>query len=442
MYRVIFILLLGVQCFGQTYDTTHLHLDNDQRPDISLIRLQDDSTYKFVEIRFTEEMVFALNDDSLPFFSSQDSVSKLDIVSRNTGAMNSFMASDDCNLTPVYYPFLFTKGKVSSLGWLRVENGVVILTCSDGPFCQGPVCVSRYKHSVSNFADSVIVIGTTYSDKISQCTAIAGNDVAFCASDSTFQIGSDTLGGKPTASGGYPPYTYHWDISDFYSPKYVFKNLSDTSVANPTLFEVNDGMIYLTVTDSLGLKCRDTVKTQRSSFVYLTVVSSENCPLTLGDTTRFNSITFGGISPVTCKWSSTKYMLPSDTNSCFPRFVLDGSYSQTHFNGFGGVVMVDSIGCTASRLPSCNSYLVPVDETSMSSFSLFPNPATNGFAIELFEQSSGKIDVIDMFGRSVFVEEFNSEKRLLINQYLSPGTYSVNVFFDSGESVSSKLIVN
>ncbi|MFO8053784.1 MAG: hypothetical protein R6U19_01290 [Bacteroidales bacterium] len=62
-----------------------------------------------------------------------------------------------------------------------------------------------------------------------------------------------TLGGDPAASGGTPPYTYNW------SPAY---NLSDTTVANPSL-NVDSALTYtLQVTGANGCTDQSSVKVE------------------------------------------------------------------------------------------------------------------------------------------------------------------------------------
>lgn len=73
----------------------------------------------------------------------------------------------------------------------------------------------------------------------------AGNDKVICMN------AQDTIGGKPTASGGFPPYQYQW------SPGI---GLSSTTIANPIITNPQTRNYIVQVTDGAGCIKRDTVQ--------------------------------------------------------------------------------------------------------------------------------------------------------------------------------------
>lgn len=78
-----------------------------------------------------------------------------------------------------------------------------------------------------------------------QPTANAGTDKEFCSGSNA------TLGGSPSASGSYSPYTYSWSPST---------GLSNSTVANPTCSALTTTTYALTVTDNDGTVATDQVK--------------------------------------------------------------------------------------------------------------------------------------------------------------------------------------
>lgn len=75
-------------------------------------------------------------------------------------------------------------------------------------------------------------------------SANAGNDQLICIGNPA------TLGGNPSAQGGYGGYSYSWTPN---------VSLSGTTVPNPTATPSQDVTYFLTATDSLGCLAVDTV---------------------------------------------------------------------------------------------------------------------------------------------------------------------------------------
>ena len=75
-------------------------------------------------------------------------------------------------------------------------------------------------------------------------TANAGNNTMICPG-TTY-----TVGGTPTATGGIPPYTYHWTPN---------VNISNVNVANPIVNPTVPTWYFVRVTDSTGASKTDSV---------------------------------------------------------------------------------------------------------------------------------------------------------------------------------------
>ena len=78
-----------------------------------------------------------------------------------------------------------------------------------------------------------------------ELTVNAGNDKVLCMNI------QDTIGGKPTVSGGFPPYQYQW------SPAL---GLSSTTIANPIITNPQTRNYILQVTDGAGCTKKDTIQ--------------------------------------------------------------------------------------------------------------------------------------------------------------------------------------
>jgi gliding motility-associated-like protein len=135
------------------------------------------------------------------------------------------------------------------------------------------------------------------SISFAQLAVNAGQDKFICPAATT------AIGGSPTVSGGFPPYTITWAPST---------GLSSSTIQNPTATGINTITYTLTVKDS-----RDSIKTDQVSVVVDDILKmgagndKEYC------LTGSNSVLIGAstnyLTPYTFKWSPS-YAL-SDTTS-------------------------------------------------------------------------------------------------------------------------------
>ena len=204
-----------------------------------------------------------------------------------------------------------------------------------------------------------------------QCTANAGNDTVFCMGGCV--LPDLFLGGNPTATGGTTPYSYCWETT------YQVGNLTftasdfldDTTIANPQFLgggENNDIIPFiLTVTDSLGNTCKDTINIRISKFAVLT----GDFYISQGDTVQLYPGVYGGIPPLSFQWSPN-YNLSCDTIEN-PLAWPDSSVSYY-------VGIIDSVGCSPDPV-FANVTVYPTNISTQShpvkDIVVFPNPAKN-----------------------------------------------------------------
>ncbi|NTW31598.1 MAG: hypothetical protein HGB12_03070, partial [Bacteroidetes bacterium] len=156
--------------------------------------------------------------------------------------------------------------------------------------------------------------------------AIAVNPLSITAGAA--KIGPGTLGGSPTATGGYGTYVYAWSPST---------GLSGTSIANPTATACVTNTYTLTVTDINTCSATSSVTVTRNlSASAGGNVNSNVCPNTI---TIGPAVGTGGTGTYTYSWTPSAGMANSTTATPTPLFGSSSTYT---------VVITDGGGCTAS----------------------------------------------------------------------------------------------
>ncbi|NTW31930.1 MAG: hypothetical protein HGB12_04790 [Bacteroidetes bacterium] len=152
--------------------------------------------------------------------------------------------------------------------------------------------------------------------------AIAVNPLSVTAGAA--KSGPGTLGGSPTASGGYGTYVYAW------SPA---AGLSGTTIANPTANACTTTTYTLTVTDINTCSATSSVVVTKN----LTVSAGSNINIYSGYTLIGPAVGSGGAGSYTYSWSPTSGMTGSTTTS--PTVINIASYT---------VTITDANNCTAT----------------------------------------------------------------------------------------------
>jgi poly(3-hydroxybutyrate) depolymerase len=83
-----------------------------------------------------------------------------------------------------------------------------------------------------------------------------------------------------------------------------------------------------------------------------------------------------------------------------------------------------------------------LNEVALTEFVLYPNPATHEVRIEVMNESSFSIAVLDLSGRMIFTREYNQSTATIDISALTAGNYLVQVKgFQNGTVEAKKLIV-
>jgi len=269
----------------------------------------------------------------------------------------------------------------------------------------------------------VLFLGNITSTN-AQCIANAGPDQVGCNANG---FDSLQLGGNPTAIGN-GPFTYAWEshfsIGSF--NLYASDFLDDTTSANPKLIsDVYDQVFYVTVTDSIGGYCTDSVLINYSSFMYH-LGGCKTYFINQGDSVFcsgwMNPI--GSLPPFTYLWQPSHGLRDSTSEAFWAK--PDSSISYR-------VTVTDSAGCSATG-PDVYCIVVNkmgVDEniSSKNAVRVFPNPAKNQVEILIsFVTNETKTIVIsDGAGKEILSTQFQDEKLTVNSSQFRTGIYFFNI---------------
>ncbi|MFH1320610.1 MAG: hypothetical protein ABII90_08155 [Bacteroidota bacterium] len=280
-----------------------------------------------------------------------------------------------------------------------------------------------------------------YSEAV-QCIANAGNDKVVCISFTgmdTIQIGSN-----PTATGGIPPYTYTWETT-YTIGIYILTAsdfLDDTTTANPKI--INPAIIdnadkltfYLTIFDSIGNTCVDSVNVQVSQFCQ--TAEDKSRTINQGDTVQLYPGIGCGIPPITYQWTPN-YNL-SDPNVSNP-------YTSPDTTTYYIVTIIDSAGCQESDQDIFQVYVIPVGINKKSKeerrIKITPNPFINSTIIE-FENKKGEKYILILYksiGQVVKrIDNIVTGKIIIARDNLISGLYFFQLYNDTEIVGHGKLI--
>ena len=89
-----------------------------------------------------------------------------------------------------------------------------------------------------------------------------------------------------------------------------------------------------------------------------------------------------------------------------------------------------------------NTCLASINELSEATFSIFPNPTSNSFTLQLNENKAVNLKIYDIQGRIVFqTEEVEMEQTIDASNWHS-GYYIVSLQTENGQLQTKKLIKN
>ena len=263
-------------------------------------------------------------------------------------------------------------------------------------------------------------------------TVDAGVDQIICSTQ--WGVDTTTIGGQPTATGGYPPYTYNWSF-EYPIPVsntviiYGSELLNDTTLANPKIVghtwgnELDLPYMVLTVTDSVGSIVSDSVHLIFSVFAFR--IQSYSTFLNQGDSVLFTEVPDVqlGVGSLTYLWKPNHGLSDSTQIS---NFWMKPDHSISYY-----AVATDSVGCSAvgdSNLVRIEVFPVGIEDgIPNTNIKVYPNPATYYLQIEINNTAvsdNTSFTLFNMLGKKVYSTQINSNQQQIDVSQLARGNYS------------------
>lgn len=124
---------------------------------------------------------------------------------------------------------------------------------------------------------------------------------------------------------------------------------------------------------------------------------------------------------------------------------IGGYFNDTiDFNiGLESNVLVTSENSSDMFILKLNSENVGVKKENLTSISIYPNPTNGLLNIQLSKNDNNtQLNIVDYSGKLVFNTSLNDTYSQLDLTFLSSGVYFINLIFEDGEIISSKIIIN
>lgn len=280
-----------------------------------------------------------------------------------------------------------------------------------------------------------LLIGTLPCEANAQCTGAAGENKVIC--DENYD-GNTRIGDTISPSWGVGPYSYSWSCMDSLSKnlKWTASDfLDDTTSPNPRILRANSALpITLTITDSLGNSCSDTVVIKAGGgYIYLFWFPNW-AGITQGDSVRLGTDLAGGIRPVNYTWTPFAGLTdPYDENT----------WAKPDSTTVYTLEMRDSAGCPAYWTFTVAVWPVSVPENAVVHFSISPNPMKESTRILLTGNGpAARVLVLyDATGRKVREETLLETETLFYRDNLKSGMYYYRLFENGIPAGNGKLEV-
>jgi len=255
---------------------------------------------------------------------------------------------------------------------------------------------------------SLFIINAT-----AQCIVDAGSDIHMCLD----QNGLDTL--NPILTNATYPINIKWEY------KYQIPNstwvetssslLNDTTSLNAYFiqrpFSHSNNTFYLSIIDSFGFLCADSLTISYSLFDF---VPDNYIELIKGDTGLIYAILSSNYPPYVYNWSPNYNI--SDTSASQP--LIWPSISTSY-----QAIVTDSMNCKIV-LPQWQVALITnIVDLTYNKLNIFPNPTKNVINITYdFKTTNLNITILNMQGQIVFIESLTNNQINL--DRLNTGLYS------------------
>lgn len=235
---------------------------------------------------------------------------------------------------------------------------------------------------------------------MAQCLADAGPDTVLCG-DLGGAYDALPLGGDPIVIGGTAPFTYAWStFVDLGWGGWVASAsdmMDDTTLAHPLLVDPYGELWYtLTVTDSAGITCIDSVFVGLSGFG--TTLGYVTATIMEGDSFLFNFGTniSGYYEPLTYVWHPNESLSDSTSLTSWAFPTESTVYSLT---------ATDAVGCTVTASPL---YFVTViylgtdeQEAMVNGAQVHPALVCDGATITAADRSRAYVVIYEPHGAEV-----------------------------------------
>jgi len=255
--------------------------------------------------------------------------------------------------------------------------------------------------------------------------ANAGDNQHFCYG---WAIPMTYIGGKPTASGGTPPYTYRWWTNTGNNQCLG----GDTTIANPSiLIHVGEITVYVEVTDADENTAIDSAVISMSEELpygffsnpyYLPIEHA----ISRGDSVWITIDTIVQIiGNATCRWTPTTGL--SNSNLC------SGFWAKPNVTTAYYLIVADEYGCSEQvMLPIHNITVTDVGTTHYklrnANYVIYPNPTNGQLRITNYElRENTVIEIYDVYGKNLTPLTSHSSPLILDISHLANGMYFLKI---------------
>jgi hypothetical protein len=225
-----------------------------------------------------------------------------------------------------------------------------------------------------------------------------------------------------------PPYTYTWSCDYGAS---IF--LNDTTVSNPYLISSFYGYadtvtFYLTVVDSTGYICTDSVRVSVCEYVFISQVPAY---INQGDSVLIYSSTSGGCPPFTFQWTPVYNI----SDPFVPNPIVWPDTTTTYY-----LIITDAAGCEVFDYCQVIVSSLDVIDINKANFEiiLLPNPVSEYLYIETqLHELPTHITMTDITGRLVYQSTFSN---MIDVSQLPKGIYFLQIHSKQGMIYSGKMV--
>jgi hypothetical protein len=229
-----------------------------------------------------------------------------------------------------------------------------------------------------------------------------------------FVFTDSVCGGNPVLIEASPlTYQYDWEFD------------SGSSVSfDSSLYDIGINVLNVSITDENGCSYVDSIQ------IFIADIPQVN--FSFSDT-----VCYGNLALIDALPSTYQYQWDFASGSSVS---LDSSLYNLGVNVLD-VDITDELGCNYSDtieifIDACMN----VVENELSNYQLSPNPNDGKFSIYLDDfQSELTIEILDLFGKTVFYKDYNNVKHVNLNLNLLSSTYILRLI--TGKNVVNELII-